>query len=115
MTPVEALLTKLFGVRKAGKGWVARCPAHDDGRAGLSVSGADDGTVLIKCHAGCDASAIVSALGLSLADLFCRKVGPTPNRNGKRKSSERTWATANDVVAELELHHGKRSALWTYH
>jgi hypothetical protein len=30
----------------------------------------DDGRILVHCFSGCDVSAVVSALGLSLADLF---------------------------------------------
>lgn len=29
MTPLELLLTKLPGAKKSGRGWSARCPAHD--------------------------------------------------------------------------------------
>jgi hypothetical protein len=36
----------------------------------LSIREADDGKVLLKCWAGCGASDIVGALGLSLSDLF---------------------------------------------
>src|SRR5262249_13595318 len=30
MTPLESLLARLPGAKKAGNGWSARCPAHDD-------------------------------------------------------------------------------------
>src|SRR5262249_48826997 len=69
MPPVETLLAKLPGAKRAGNGWSARCPAHDDRRASLSVSEGDDGTALVKCHAGCDTSAILAAIGMKLADL----------------------------------------------
>jgi hypothetical protein len=115
MTPIETLLDRLPDARKSGNGWSARCPAHDDRRASLSVAQGDDGKALVKCHAGCDTSAVLAAVGLKMADLFPPKVGPTPTRNGKLASSGRTFATAKDAVAELERRHGKRSALWTYH
>ena len=38
----------------------------------LSISEGGDGTVLIKCFAGCSALAIVNAVGLELHDLFPR-------------------------------------------
>jgi hypothetical protein len=113
MTPLETLLARLPDVGKASKGWLARCPAHDDRRASLSLSEGDDGTALVKCHAGCDTPAILVAIGMKLADLFPAKVGPS--RNGKPKSSGKTFPTAKDAVMALERHHGKRSALWTYH
>jgi hypothetical protein len=115
VTPVETLLAKLPGAKRAGKGWSARCPAHEDGKASLSVSAGDDGTALVKCHAGCDTSAILAAVGLKLADLFPPKTNPAPNRNGKPTAGGRAFPTANDALAELERRHGKRSALWTYH
>jgi hypothetical protein len=113
MTPVETLLAKLPGAKRAGNGWSARCPAHDDRRASLSVSEGDDGTALVKCHAGCDTSAILAAIGMKLADLFPAKAGPS--RNGKPKPTGKTFPTAEDAVADLERQHGKQSALWTYH
>lgn len=115
MTPVETLIAKLPGAKKAGNSWSARCPAHEDRKASLSVSAGDDGTALVKCHAGCDTSAILAAVGMTLADLFPPKPGPAPARNGKSKTGGQTFPTAKDAVAELERRHGKRSAPWTYH
>jgi hypothetical protein len=51
-------------------GWSARCPAHDDQVASLSVTEAADGKVLLHCHAGCDTGAVVEALALPWAALF---------------------------------------------
>lgn len=115
MTPIEALLAQLPGAKKTGKGWSARCPAHDDRRASLSISEGDDGRALLKCHAGCDTSAVLAAVGLKLADLFPPKPGPAPKRNGRSRTGGRAFPTANAAVAELERRHGKCSALWTYH
>jgi putative DNA primase/helicase len=47
----------------------ARCPAHDDANASLSVS-REAGKALLCCHVGCTAQAIAAALGLTVADLF---------------------------------------------
>jgi hypothetical protein len=114
MSPIELLLSKLTSAKKAGKGWSARCPAHDDRRASLSVSEGDDGTALVKCHAGCETAAILAAMGLKLADLFAAKPGPSPLHNGKSRTSGKTYSTAAAAVKELERQHGKQSALWTY-
>jgi hypothetical protein len=115
MTPLETLLARLRGAKKAGNGWSARCPSHDDRRASLSIAQGDDGTALVKCHAGCDSAAILAAVGLKLADLFPAKAGKTPTGNGKPTPGVRTFATANDAVADLERQHGKQSGMWTYH
>ena len=70
-TPIDAVLHRLERVKSTGAGrWQALCPAHDDRRPSLSIKEAEDGRVLLKCWTGCGAAEIVSALGLSLADLF---------------------------------------------
>jgi putative DNA primase/helicase len=48
--------------RKMPSGWMARCPAHDDHDPSLSLKDADDGRILVKCHAGCPQAAVVGAL-----------------------------------------------------
>ena len=72
----QPLITKLEA-SKHGNQWLAKCPSHDDRQASLSVSQASDGTILIKCFAGCTAEAIVERLGLKMADLFIPKEKPT--------------------------------------
>jgi putative DNA primase/helicase len=67
---LDEILTRLPDARKTGNGWEARCPAHDDRRASLSISQGDDGRALMKCHAGCTTSAIVGKLGLTMKDLM---------------------------------------------
>jgi len=48
---------------------MANCPSHADDKVSLHVDNAN-GTVLLKCFAGCEAQAIVDALGLRFGDLF---------------------------------------------
>lgn len=70
----DMLLSRLEMVRRTGAGrHIARCPAHEDRRASLSIRELDDGRVLIHCFAGCAASDIVAAVGLGLSDLFPRR------------------------------------------
>lgn len=69
-TPLARVLSRLKKVRKNGDGYMARCPAHDDGRASLKVSSGRDGRALVHCHAGCTFDAIVSSAGLSIGDMF---------------------------------------------
>ena len=72
--PIDVALARLTGVRKAGdgRGYAARCPAHDDRQASLSVTEGRNGEVLLNCFAGCRAEEVVAALGLTMADLFPR-------------------------------------------
>lgn len=72
-TPAEMLISRLTNVRQTRPDrWTSLCPAHDDRSPSLSISRTGDGTVLIKCWAGCGAEEIVKAVGLRLADLFPR-------------------------------------------
>jgi hypothetical protein len=114
MTPLETLLARLPSAKKAGNGWSARCPSHDDKRASLSVSEGNDGTVLLKCFAGCSTEKVLQSIGLSLRDLFPPKADAPPTRNGKPPASGQTFPTAEAALAELQRRHGKISASWTY-
>src|SRR3984893_10382014 len=55
-------LAQALGGRKAGADYVARCPAHNDRKPSLSISDANDGKVLVYCHAGCDQEQVITAL-----------------------------------------------------
>jgi putative DNA primase/helicase len=55
-------IAKALGGRKAGGGWMASCPAHDDRMPSLSIRDADDSKVLVHCHAGCDQERVIAAL-----------------------------------------------------
>jgi putative DNA primase/helicase len=51
-----------LGGRKAGRGWSARCPAHDDRNPSLSLRDSATGGVLVKCFAGCPKNEIIASL-----------------------------------------------------
>jgi putative DNA primase/helicase len=55
-------IAKALGGRKAGSGWTARCLAHDDRTPSLSIRVADNGKVLVRCHAGCHQGRVIAAL-----------------------------------------------------
>jgi Protein of unknown function (DUF3631) len=79
---LDDFLHSLDGVRRVGNRGTAKCPAHDDGTASLSVSEGADGRILVKCHAGCSAESIVTACGLTLADLM---TDPTEKKKRRRR------------------------------
>jgi len=58
-------IAKALGGRRAGGGWSARCPAHDDRTPSLSLRDTHDGLVLAHCHAGCDQDEVVAHLKAS--------------------------------------------------
>jgi hypothetical protein len=78
--PVRLLLERLRRVRKTQNGWSAACPGHDDRYNSLSVAVTGDGTVLVKCFAGCATKDIVAGVGLGLRDLF-----PSPDHLPRQK------------------------------
>ena len=87
----EELLPRLDGVRPGSKGWIARCPAHEDRHASLSVCIGDEGRTLLKCFAGCENGAIVNALGLTMADLMPKRDGARVRGSARRASAEYTY------------------------
>lgn len=65
------------GPRSHGGYVTARCPCHNDNRASLSVAlSQETGNVLLKCHAGCETSSIVEALGLRWGDVMREQRNP---------------------------------------
>ena len=71
---LQRVLNKLEEVtHSGGLQYKARCPAHDDGHASLSVSWGDKGKVILNCHANCTYTDIAKALGLGKNDLEQRK------------------------------------------
>lgn len=67
---VLATAEKFAPIRKSGLSWQTQCPAHDDRTPSLSISEAEDGKVLIYCHAGCSTKDVVASWGISMAALF---------------------------------------------
>jgi len=70
---IEEFLGHFQTRKKLGAGWMVCCPAHDDGTASLAAGEGADGRIVLFCHAGCETADIVSALGLTLSDLFPAK------------------------------------------
>lgn len=85
---------------KTAKGFMVRCPAHDDGKNSLSVSEGRDGKVLLKCFAGCEIQAIVSSIGLEVKDLFVDQKPKAfqPVFVAKVKANEAAKSTERPVI-----------------
>ena len=97
--PAEKILHLLDAVNETGsRKWQCRCPAHDDKSPSLTVKETNDGTLLLKCWAGCSASEIVGAVGLELSDLFPKV--DTFNHSHAPKGQTRPWS-ALDVLRAL--------------
>jgi hypothetical protein len=51
-----------LGGRRTGRTWMACCPAHDDREPSLAIRDADNGKVLLRCHAACSQKAVIAEL-----------------------------------------------------
>jgi putative DNA primase/helicase len=61
-TSAADLARHLGGKKSGSRSWSCRCPAHRDSNPSLSVTEADDGKILVHCHAGCSQDAVIDAL-----------------------------------------------------
>jgi hypothetical protein len=76
-SPIDVVAARLDVVHGSPPNMRARCPAHGSKRGTLSVKELQDGTVLLRCHAGCAIDDVLHAAGLTMRDLF-------PNRDAQR-------------------------------
>jgi DNA-binding transcriptional ArsR family regulator len=68
---IDALRANGSNVIENGSKAQAQCPAHDDGRASLSIGHRRDGKgTVVYCHAGCDPYDIVANIGWTMRELF---------------------------------------------
>lgn len=107
--PINLVLSRLDKVKTAGAGkWKACCPAHDDCDPSLSIREADDGKVLLHCWAGCFTADVLTAIGLTVRDLFPEVHGNSraPVRRGPSKAAQQFEATVISIAVE-QLRQGK--------
>jgi putative DNA primase/helicase len=98
-----------LGARSSGRGWAARCPAHEDRNPSLSIT-QRDGRVLVHCFSGCEQTAVLEEL--QRRDLWPRserrehyphRATPLPRRpappvdTGMRDFGLRLWAEASTL------------------
>ncbi len=67
---LDEVVSWFEGAQQNGTGVMVRCSNHDDKRQSLHISLADDGKILMKCHAGCDVTDILARVGKTTKDLF---------------------------------------------
>lgn len=79
--PIDHLLVRLAHVNVKNSSvtgvnqWQALCPAHADKNPSLVITECSNGTVLVKCWAGCTVEEVVQSIGLELKDLFVHPSG----------------------------------------
>ena len=74
---INDILSQLEGVRRSGRGYIAKCPAHNDRSPSLSIAQGNDGRILLYCHAGCLLDDVCKAIRISVNQLFpdCKTPG----------------------------------------
>ena len=91
---IDTLLSCLDGARQTGHGkYVARCPAHDDRSPSLAIKDCGDGRLLIHCFAGCETEDVLSAVGLTFADLMPERIDDQHSFRQQRFDSRQVLAT----------------------
>jgi hypothetical protein len=96
----SALTTCSRDLRQVGDKLVVSCPGpghwRGDRHPSMTVTNGD-GRVLIHCHAGCHPEDILSALGLTLGDLYDepRQLAARPTRNQLRNAIGRARGFAH--------------------
>ncbi len=121
------LLPRLDGVRRSSRGFVARCPSHNDRHPSLSISEGDRG-ILLKCWSGCELEEISAALGLRVKDFFfATESDPRARREAQEQREQQRRKQANvgevmgftiDALREAEYfirsRHGIDIAAWSH-
>lgn len=120
---LDAILAHLDGVRRTSRGFSARCPAHDDRTASLSIRARDSGDgVLVHCFAGCTYRDVADALGLQRSPTASVRQRPVPALEAARaailaEARRQPWArmvehydTARWVRAGFHRAHALRRA-----
>ena len=109
-TALDEFVSRLNRVKQTGpQSYLACCPAHEDRNPSLSIRATDDGKVLIRCFTGCSAEEVVTAVGLTLSDLFPRRLShhakperrPFPAADVLRALSEEALVVASAGVSML--------------
>jgi hypothetical protein len=110
--PINRMLTAFPDAVEGGNGWhKCRCPAHDDRNPSLGFTENSDGTIGLKCQAGCDNETILGRVGLQLSDLFpsnghAKTPKPPPEPKGPAYPSVKEALAAADRL--MDKKGGKR-------
>ena len=116
---IEDFVSRLSSVKGSRNQYSARCPAHDDKHASLSISQSDDGKILLCCHAGCTTEQIVSAIGLKISDLFQNETKKyseySPNKSNHTHSGNAIvydYEDTNGNIIAKKLRYPNKSFCW---
>src|ERR1041384_1752827 len=78
-------IARALGGRRCGRGWIAKCPAHDDKTPSLSIREGDRVPVIVCCFRGCLQADIIDA-------LRARGLWPEKPRDAWTPADRQRWA-----------------------
>lgn len=107
---IDTVLDRLKMWRSSGDGFAVRCPAHADWNPSLSINETADGSVLIKCHAGCLTEEILEVLGLKYAHLYTSEYA---RRFGRRKCQHPARSVGYRLPTEVAIDREKFAKILT--
>jgi len=101
----------LGGATRNGRGWVCRCPVHEDRNPSLSLADGENGRLLVTCWAGCPPRDVLAALhGRGLLAGKYNAPDPRPRQardtktgkdisTARMEAAMRLWQSSRPVVA----------------
>lgn len=96
----DAILSRLDRMKPLQKGWLSRCPAHEDGNPSLKIDEGRD-WINLHCYAGCSYDSIREALGATWDDLKLKDDDEwTPEIRRRRPFDRRGAALEAAMCAE---------------
>lgn len=99
MSAVIDFLSRLERVHQSAPNrWRAMCPCHESRSRSqtMSVRETADGTVLIKCFAGCSALDVIKKVGMRPGDLFPKEYRAPVVQRGPAKPNH--WHARQDAI-----------------
>jgi putative DNA primase/helicase len=101
---LDAILSRIRGVRPCARGFVGLCPSHPDKQSSLSIGIGNNGRLLLKCFAGCDFERILAALGSPRVAQFNTAPSAAPSddedldRRQRINSARSIWNSAFPIA-----------------
>jgi hypothetical protein len=114
----EEFVRLLKGTYGKSPSWRAICPAHrsKENTRSLSIKETRDGSILMRCFAGCDVVDITSAVGVDLRDLMPDGEGKGKRGMFRREALARlngdlmlAWVFLQDVSSGRPIKPGDRA------
>ena len=95
---LDALESAGLTPKTQGRGFMARCPAHEDSTPSLHVQPGDKVPVVVKCFAGCEFGAIKAALKLGDPNAVPSTRPPFTPKPAKPKKPQALPNGPNDTI-----------------